>query len=698
MKRMLLCSFTVFSVIIHAQPPLNIDENFEDNRKGWFVGAKENYTCEIENGKYIIDYFPKEKTNLNFFWKSFLVDEMKDFIIEAKLRHVSGSDNNNIAIAWGCKDWKNSNFFSFSGNQYYKLGRYEEGNYVPDVKWTKDVSVVKPSGEYNVLKIHKKKEVITCYINDKKVAKIDYKPFSGNYFGFMITSPMKVEAEYFRIYQHGDANISLVDNPVNGYVKENLGKSVNTEFSETSPIISADGKTLYYVIKNSPDNIGGEKDDIYVSTLGEDGEWKKSVNIGPPINNTSHNSIVSVSPDENTLIVNGVYNKDGSSKGKGISISNRTRTGWEVPLEIEIEDYYNDNQYVNNCLSSNKKVLIMSVQRKDSYGEKDLYVSFEKNGKFSRPVNMGSVLNTKFDESTPFLAADDKTLYFSTSGHPGYGSNDIFVSQRLDDTWLNWSKPKNLGPEINTSNWDAYFTVPGNGEYAYLVSDENSIGKADIFRIKLGESVKPDPVILVRGKVLNAKTNQPLPAVIIYENPDNGTEVGSALSDPTTGEYKIVLPGGAQYGFMAEKEGFYAASDFLDLQNTGEYGEIVRDLYLKPIEKDETFRLNNVFFDTDKWELREESVAELQRLVHFLQKNPKIKIRIEGHTDGQGNAAHNLKLSENRAASVAYYLTSNGIDVARVSSKGFGLTQPVMSNDTSEGRRYNRRVEFRIVE
>ena len=270
------------------------------------------------------------------------------------------------------------------------------------------------------------------------------------------------------------------------------------------------------------------------------------------------------------------------------------------------------------------------------------------------------------------------------------------MSRRLDDTWLNWSTPLNLGPEINSPNWDAYFTLPAKGDFAYMVSSENSIGLTDLFRIKLPESAKPTPVILVRGRVLNAKTREPLSAEIIYENPATGKTVGSAISDLNTGEYTIVLAGGSVYGFLAEKKDFYAVSDFIDLTQTKVYDEITRDLLLSPIEKGESIRLNNVFFDTDKSILREESTAELQRLIRFLQANSEISIQLEGHTDSQGNAEYNLHLSNDRAKAVMTYLIENGIEASRLKSKGFGKNNPVATNETPEGRQLNRRVEFRI--
>lgn len=156
-KKILFCLFIISNVFAFAQqPPLNIDENFDNTLGGWFVGSKENYNCKIEDGKYVIDYFPAKETNFNFFWRSLIIDETKDFIIEAKMRHISGKDDNKIGLSWGCDGWKNSNFLSFSGNQFYQAGYYVDGAYKEEIKWTKNADLIKPSGEYNTLRAYKK--------------------------------------------------------------------------------------------------------------------------------------------------------------------------------------------------------------------------------------------------------------------------------------------------------------------------------------------------------------------------------------------------------------------------------------------------------------------------------------------------------------------------------------------------------------
>jgi outer membrane protein OmpA-like peptidoglycan-associated protein len=689
-----LCAISLFAIISGYAQPLDMDENFFDNSRGWSEKRDEKFTTQIVNGLYSI-HNHSEPSSGRFFWIDYPINEQKDFSIEGKIRFVSGTENNGFGITWGSGDVKNNQYVFVSGNQFFKVAKRANDQLEDVVKWTEKKSVIKPSGEFNVMRIEKKGSQISYKINDSVVAEFPHLAFSGTKLGFYLGANMLLEVDYLKVYQY--STIRLIANPINGFKKENLGPNINSEYPDVMPVITASGNKLFFNRKDSPYNVGGGKDDIYVSVRQLDGTWSRAEQLPRPLNNDGHNAVISVSPDENSLLLMNTYNADGSPASSGISVANRKDYGWEIPQTVEIVNYYNRKNQTSSCLSSSKNVLIMSVERDDSYGDADLYVSFESAGKFGEPINMGKVLNTKGNETTPFLAADDRTLYFSSSGHSGYGSNDIFISRRLDDTWQNWSEPENLGPEINSSSWDAYFTIPAKGDFAYMVSDLNSYGKTDIFRVKVPESARPQPIILVSGRVLHGKTNQPLSAEIVYENLGSGKVVGTALSDPASGEYTIALAGGTTYGFLAEKKKFYAVSDFLDLNTTKLFDEVKRDLYLFPIEEGEVIRLNNIFFDTDKSVLRTESTAELKRLILFLQAHPNMTIQLEGHTDSQGNPEYNMRLSQERAAAVLNYLVQNGISAGRLKAQGFGKNRPVASNDNPEGRQKNRRVEFRIV-
>ena len=271
------------------------------------------------------------------------------------------------------------------------------------------------------------------------------------------------------------------------------------------------------------------------------------------------------------------------------------------------------------------------------------------------------------------------------------------MTKRLDDTWTNWTVPQNIGKPINTPNWDAYYSIAASGEYAYFVSNENTKGGTDIFRIKLPKQIKPNPVVLVSGNVYNAKTKEPISASLLYETLPDNVNAGNALSSPDNGSYKIVLPYGKNYSFRAMANQFISVSENLNLDSIADYKEIKRDLYLVPIEVGQTIRLNNIFFDFGKAILRSESFPELDRVVKVLQENPTMEIEMSGHTDNVGSDVDNLSLSDNRAKSVKAYIVSKGIVESRIIAKGYGESKPMATNDTDEGKQLNRRVEFVIL-
>ncbi|RZK26764.1 MAG: OmpA family protein, partial [Hymenobacter sp.] len=298
----------------------------------------------------------------------------------------------------------------------------------------------------------------------------------------------------------------------------------------------------------------------------------------------------------------------------------------------------------------------------------------------------------------PFLASDDKTLYFASDGHGGYGKSDIFYSKRLDSTWTHWSAPRNLGPVVNSPDFDAYYTVSAAGDNAYLVSARNGTdGSKDIFRIALAPAFKPEVVTLVQGKVLDAVTKKPIRAIIHYENLVTGEEIGVAESSPVDGSYTIVLPAGVQYGYRAEAVDYIAENASLDATTANKYTEQQQDLFMVPFKVGQKVKLNNIFFPQSKYYLQPSSFPELLRLVKILRDYPTVEILIGGHTDNQGDPALNLKLSEDRVEAVKKYLVSKGIDAKRLSTKGFGGTEPIASNEQEETRRFNRRVEFTIT-
>jgi OOP family OmpA-OmpF porin len=488
---------------------------------------------------------------------------------------------------------------------------------------------------------------------------------------------------------------------------ENVGWHVNSELAELRPTISADGDHLYFICENHPLNTKynsiKNSQDIWYSHRDSLGNWSDAKHLGFPLNTYHYNAVFWISPDNNRILIRNAF-VNGDYAGNGVSMCNRLKNGrWSLPEALRIRNYakYDQGRQNGASMAQDGQTLLLYMSEQRGGEDNDIYVSLLlPDSTWSEPKSLGKKINGKeTNEMTPYLAADGETLYFSSNRPGSLGENDIWMSKRLDKTWQKWSDPVNLGQPINTPGWDAFFTMDAGGEYAYMSSSDGGYGESDIVRVKLLEKEKPLPVVLVSGNVFNAKTKQPLSASLVYETLPDGTIAGNGTSDMTDGAFKIVLPYDKNYSIRATADKFFAQSENLNLDSLVKagYKEIHKDLYLVPIEIGSVVRLNNVFFDFDKWNLRPESYVELDRVVKLLTENPAIEIEMSAHTDSRGADDYNFKLSGNRARSVMEYILSKGIDPKRITSKGYGETKPVDTNETDDGRQMNRRVEFMIV-
>lgn len=692
----LLCSFLIHLYVNGQNLPVLFQDNFNSNTQGWSEYDNDLSSCNISGGYYYL----KNKTSeyIYRYYNNMYLDPQKDFEIVSKLKQISGMENYEYGLIWHTESWRNGYSFGISSNGYYRIYSYENETFNEIQAWTPH-SGINPKGKNNELKIKKIGSEYSFFINGKEVHKASNLKPLGFSQGFILGSEMMIVVDDYSIYQQA-TKINEVSQ-LTVFKKENPGTNINTKYSEIAPIISADGNTLYFgrsylELSAYPDSTNY---DIYVANKLPNGKWSKAEKMPWPINNEGDNLVISVSPDGNTLLLEGVYSKTGKYLGDdGISITHRTKTGWEIPSQVIIDDYYNLDIYETFCPSPNGNVLVMSVERTETLGDKDLYVSFRKeNGTFTKPEHMGSDINTFMGEGTPFIAPDGKTMYIYSEGLPGYGSADIYVTRRLDESWKKWSKPQNLGKMVNTNDWDTYYTVSAKGDFAYLVSTANAIGAGDIFSIQLSEEAKPDPVVLLTGKVIDAKTKLPVGANIEYENLSSGKKLGFARSNPVNGEFTLVLPYGYKYGIRASSENYISINENIDLESISEYKELKKNLLLSPMEVGAAVLLNNVFFVQGKSILTKESYPELDRLVELLKKNPVMEIQLEGHTESGGNRNEVLlkQLSEERVAEVKKYLVEHGIQEGRISGKGFGGSKPIVTGEKDQT--INRRVEFVIT-
>ena len=488
---------------------------------------------------------------------------------------------------------------------------------------------------------------------------------------------------------------------------ENIGPDINTQYPELRPTISADGNLLFFIRQNDPYNtkynVVPNSQDIWFSERDSLSKWSKGVHLGYPLNTSEYNAVFWISPDNNRILIRNAF-INGDYFGNGVSMCYLTKYGnWSKPEMLKIKNYekYDRGNQYGATMANDGQTLLLYMSEKEGSFNNDIYVCFlQEDGTWSEPKSLGKKINLpKYNEMTPYMASDGETLYFSSDRPGGLGDNDIWKAKRLDKTWQKWSDPVNLGSPINTPEWDAFFTMDAGGEYAYLTTGEDTYGESDIVRVKLLEKEKPNPVVLVSGNVYDVKSKKPLSASLVYETLPDGIKAGDAVSNPTDGAFKIVLPYDKNYSIRATADHYFSISENLNLDSLIKVGykEIHKDLYLAPIEIGQVIRLNNVFFDFDKWNLRSESFIELNRVVKLLNENPAIQIEISAHTDSRGSDEYNFKLSDNRAKSVMEYIISQGIDRSRITSHGYGETKPVSTNDTYDGRQLNRRVEFTIL-
>lgn len=476
--------------------------------------------------------------------------------------------------------------------------------------------------------------------------------------------------------------------------KQNLGTTVNSVASELSPIISSDGRLLYFTMgAGHPENMGSDKlQDCYVSRRDGDG-WSKPANLGAPINSVGNDAISGVSPDGSVLFIKNFAH----NVLNGLCFARYQKGGWKID-SIYIEGYSNSNPLSSQTINTNFSTIIFSAEMPDGYGGLDLYISRLVDPvkfKYSTPQNLGPVINTTADDFSPFLASDGQSLYFASKGHRGFGDADMFIAKRLDDSWVNWTSPRNLGPELNTTGMDAYYSIPASGDIAYF-SSANGDRRLDLYKVALSDDIRPNPVILVTGKV-QSPSKRPLDASIVYASLKSGEIAASLLTNPVNGRFAVVLPYGEHYSVNAYSSNYLPYSDNLDLESVSMYREIQTVITLDSIRAGGAVTLSNIFFATNEATLKSESTAELEKLRDLLQKNPTWIVQIEGHTDNVGSDDYNIALSKARAEAVVKYLVDHGIEQKKLSAKGFGAAQPVADNATEEGRQQNRRVVFRIV-
>jgi outer membrane protein OmpA-like peptidoglycan-associated protein/tetratricopeptide (TPR) repeat protein len=472
------------------------------------------------------------------------------------------------------------------------------------------------------------------------------------------------------------------------FAPKNAGDAINTSENEYWPFLNIEGKELVFTrrIKNT-------NEDFYSSSI-KGNEWTMAKPLAGNVNTPESEGAQKISADGEWMVFT-ASNRPDSYGNYDLYISYKTPLGWSVAENMG--GSVNSDQWDSQpCLSPDKKDLYFASRRFGGFGGIDIYVShLLANGRWSEPENLGATINTPGDDQCPFIHADNQTLYFTTNGWQGYGGNDLFVARKGFSG--NWSKPVNLGYPINTIDDEGTIFITSDGKTAYYASDRNDTrGGLDIYSFELREDIRPVKTLWVKGIVTDKKTGKPLSATLELTELDSRQPVNRVQSD-NNGSYIITLPVGKNYAFNVNHKSYLFYSDNFLMAGQSPDSIYEKNIALLPISINAGIVLNNIFFATNKFELKPESQVEMDKLVQLMTENPGLKIEIGGHTDNVGKPATNLTLSNNRAKAVANYLIAKNIVPARIIARGYGSAKPVADNNNEEGRAKNRRTEMKVL-
>jgi outer membrane protein OmpA-like peptidoglycan-associated protein/Tfp pilus assembly protein PilF len=485
----------------------------------------------------------------------------------------------------------------------------------------------------------------------------------------------------------------------------NLGPAVNTPLNEYYPCITADEKTLLFTRLLVDEQTAGRKqEDFFLAKKGSEG-WDAAQPV-MEINTNKNEGAPTLSADGQMLIFTACESADGSwggtRQGKGscdLFYSMRTANGW-TPAE-NMGDNINSGTWESQpSFAANGRTLYFVRGKRTASGikEQDIYYSYLRDdGSWAVPMKVPGRVNTVFEEESVMIHPDGNTLYFSSNGHSGMGGLDIFMSRLLPNG--DWDAPVNLGYPINTFKDENSIQVTAKGEIALFASDRfGGQGGLDLYQFNMPERVRPSLVTYVEGIVSDKLSFKKLEAHLELIDLETGKTITESYSNKGTGDFLLCIPSGKDYALNVSKEGYLFHSENFSLKNFKGYEPYRLDIQLQKLRPGATIVLNNVFFETNKFDLLPASMIELNRLVTLLQQNPEKKIEIGGHTDNVGSDEANLNLSNQRAASVVAYLVKKGIAADRLAAKGYGETLPIATNDTDAGRAKNRRTEFKVVQ
>lgn len=598
------------------------------------------------------------------FYQSWEFFEDQMVTMETSFTPVKFNEKSNAGLIFGFRSWVNYNFFMISPDGEVLIKSIT--NYVHTIWYKKKSEWVNKDKAKNVLRIDWKEQDICFYVNDHEILKAPRKLFRlhQNNFGFIVENNMEILADYmkstFKVKKRNEvvtsAKIKLSP----------MDEGINSTANENGIGISLDKSHMYINRHQHIDNLGGKWDtDIWESQKNAKGNWTKPRQVPGPINDKYHNYLLTLMPTGNKMYVGNHYEKSEFGEGKGVSFTYLTEKGWQLPKPVIIEEFENLKSEFNAFVSHDEQFIILAIEKKDSYGLTDLYVCFRKRmGNYSKPKNLGKIINSNLSETVPYLAYDNKTLYFGSDGHSGYGSIDIYMAKRLDDSWENWSTPVNLGNGINSNKWDAYFNVTPKGDQGWMARqlDEKDI---DFFQFNLPEEIRPEPVVVLNGRVncvqKEWENNATITSVDLLQN----KPIHQFITPFDSGNFTAIFNYGSKYLVRATQTGGYGLPVVLDYSSPAGYAEVRQELKIEPLRVNHSIHLPLIQFSkgTKNWEAN--TSLELDYWVELLTSNRDwnlLEIKVGGKSE-------DATLAQEQLDKLVHYLTDKGVDAARLTTK-----------------------------
>jgi len=508
-----------------------------------------------------------------------------------------------------------------------------------------------------------------------------------------------------QLIQHSKNAKVQFNSPKDIFVK-NLGPTINTSFSEHSPVISADDKTLLFTSRGENVTGAGNTNSTNKGNIASDGEyfedvfeakriddenWEKPRSLSGVLNGKGHDASIQVFDNDQKMLM---YRQDENGD---IFYSEKTGGDWTAPKKLN--NNINSKAFESDAfITPDGLTIYFSTSKYSEDNTLDIYYATRQpGGDWGEAKSVGTVINTKFDDDSPYLSKDGKTMYFSSRGHNTMGGYDIFKSE-YDEIGRKWGTPENMGYPVNTPDDDTYYRLSPDGSYAYLSSYRiGGYGEKDIYTINYIKNA------IIRGKVFTKRDSTVIPGVELVFNGTQADKTALSYRDvtkPVTGDYQVSVLSGRTYQVAVSKDGKNVETqEFAVPISTNDSTVIEKNFYVDYIDTSGTSltAFKKIYFDTDKYKLRPESIKELANVSSILKANPGLNISIEGHCDSRNTDEYNIVLGQNRADAAYNYLKKSGITETRMTTVSYGERRPDAPNDSPENMQLNRRVEFRPI-